>query len=545
MKRLLLILVAFAVLPAAACSLRQKPTGEDYYAQAQLNFATKEYKAAIENYQMVIDKYPFSPYAEDAEMKIGLAYYQQKDYAEAIGALDDFERMHPTSKNLELVTYYIGLSYYDQIGREDQDQGKTVAALKRFQELEQRFPEGDFAELAHDKVLVCREMLARNQMIVGNYYYKRANFRAAESRFAELLQKYPETPVAPDALFELGISLEKEGKRYSAAQAFAAVKKHFPDSNYAKKAQVELAKLHEPIDTEEDPLPLVLAETGYGGNPDDSNADRVVVRQRSDMRGAQVASAAGGPAYGSDGLPILDTPPSHPAPDPSQPDLPSAKPGAPNMMRLPAPTLPKPTGSIAGAASAQARAMTGLAADAPASSPQQMNSGIDAPAPEPSTNQMTASNDAPANAPEPTLHQMKPADEPATPSAPLSLSEPPTAGPATLKTIRLSSNDPPLSVILELSGPVSFDKNLESSSDGSTATLVLKQVTPVAGLQAHLVFDKSIFKDCNISSSSAGTTVTLNMQPVAHFAVVPLEAPPRLLMTFTPQASTLKTSSAN
>ncbi|HEY9156864.1 outer membrane protein assembly factor BamD [Candidatus Binatus sp.] len=503
MKRLLLTLVAFALLPATACSLRQKPTGENYYAQGQLDFATREYKAAIENYQQLIDKFPFSPYAEDAEMKIGLAHYQQQDYAEAIGALDDFQRMHPTSKNLELVTYYIGLSYYDQIGREDQDQGKTMAALKRFQELEQRFPEGDFAELAHEKVLVCREMLARNEMVVGNYYYKRANFRAAESRFAELMQKYPETPVAPDALFELGISLEKEGKRYSAAQAFAAVKKHFPNTNYAKKAQSELAKLHQPIDTEEDPLPLVLAETGYGGNPDDANADKVVVRQRTD-----VASAAGSSAYGSDGLPILRAPSSPPAaaarapspdmpamthpPDPSQPDLPDRKPGGPDMMRAPAPTLPAPTGSIAGAASAQARAMTGAAG-----------------------------------------------------SAPLSLSEPPTAGPATLKTIRLSSNDPPLSVILELSGPVSFAKNLRSSSGGSTATVVLKDVTPDSALQTHLVFDKSIFKDCNVSSSSSGTTVTLNTQPVAHFAIVPLAGPPRLLVTFTPQAGTLKTSAAN
>jgi outer membrane protein assembly factor BamD len=558
MKRLLLILVAFILLPAAACSLRQKPSGEDYYAQGQLNFATKEYKAAIENYQQVIDKYPFSPYAEDAEMKIGLAYYQQKDYAEAIGALDDFERMHPTSKNLELVSYYIGLSYYDQIGREDQDQGKTTAALKRFQELEQRFPEGDFAELAHDKVLVCREMLARNQMIVGSYYYKRANFRAAESRFAELLQKYPETPVAPDALFELGVSLEKEGKRYSAAQAFAAVKKHFPDSNYSKRAQVELTKLHQPIDTEEDPLPLVLAETGYGGSPDDSNADRVVVRQRSDMRGAQVASSGGGSTYGADGLPVLDasTPPGAAvkassdvpavanAPDPSQPDLPSRRAGGPDMMRAPAPTLPKPTGSIAGAADAQARAMTGFADAAPTQqSLHQMNPSGDtqASAPEPTMHQMTASADAPVPAPEPTLHQMNAGADTA---APLSLSEPPAAGPATLKTIRLSSNEPPLSVILELSGPVSFDKNLQSSSDGSTATVMLKDVTPDAALQPHLVFDKSIFKDCSISSTKDGTTVTLNMQPVAHFAVVPLEAPPRLLMTFTPQAGTLKTSSA-
>ncbi|HWN58384.1 MAG TPA: outer membrane protein assembly factor BamD, partial [Methylomirabilota bacterium] len=105
MKRLLLILVVSALLPATACSLRQKPTGQDFYAQGQLDFAQKEYKAAIENYQHVIDQFPFSPYAEDAEMKIGLAYYQQKDYAEAIGALDDFQRMHPTSQNLELVTY--------------------------------------------------------------------------------------------------------------------------------------------------------------------------------------------------------------------------------------------------------------------------------------------------------------------------------------------------------------------------------------------------------------------------------------------------------
>jgi outer membrane protein assembly factor BamD len=573
MKRLLLILVALALLPASACSLRQKPTGENYYAQAQLDFATKEYKAAIENYQLVIDRFPFSPYAEDAEMKIGLAYYQQKDYAEAIGALDDFQRMHPTSKNLELVTYYIGLSYYDQIGREDQDQGKTTAALKRFQELEQRFPEGDFAALAHDKVLVCREMLARNQMIVGNYYYKRANFRAAESRFAELLQKYPETPVAPDALYELGVSLEKEGKRYSAAQAFAAVEKHFPNSNYAKRAQVELAKLHQPIDTEEDPLPLVLAETGYGGNPDDSNADNVIVRQRSDMRGAQVASSSGS-TYGADGLPNLDAaPPSGAAlkasssevqavanaPDPSQPDLPSRKSGAPDMMRAPAPILPKPTGSIAGAASAQARAMTGAAEDAPSEpAMHQMTASSDAPAPapEPKMPQMTGAEDsAPApdpamgemtadSVPVPTMHQMTAPGDTAPSSAPLSLSEPPTAGPATLKTIRLSSNDPPLSVILELSGPVSFAKNLESNSDGSTATVVLKDVTPDPALQTHLVFDKSIFKDCNIARSSSGTTVTLSMQPVAHFAVVPLEAPSRLLMTFTPQAGTLKTSSA-
>src|SRR5215467_9355247 len=294
MRGLFAIFVAFCLLLVAGCAIKKAPTGEDYYQQAQADFAHHEYNAAIENYQLVIDKYPFSPYAEDAELKIGLAYYEMKEYSEAIGALDDFQRMHPTSKNLELVSYYIAMSYYTQIGREDQDQTKTEQALKHFEIIEQRFPEGSFAELARQNANVCREMLARHEMVVGNYYFKRANFRAAESRLAELMQKYPDTPIAPDALFELGQALEKEGKKYSAAQAFAALERHYSDTPYSTKAKTELKKLNQPVDTEEDPLPLVLAETGYGKNSDDS-LDQVVVRQRDTLGGIDSAGA-GGPA---------------------------------------------------------------------------------------------------------------------------------------------------------------------------------------------------------------------------------------------------------
>ncbi len=422
-----------SLLPVAACSLRKPPTGEDYYAQGQLNFGNHEYNASIENYQRLIDQFPFSPFAEDAEMKIGLAHYQMQDYAEAIGALDDFQRMHPTSKNLDLVNYYIGMSYYVQMGREDQDQSKTEQALKRFQEIEARFPEGDFAALAHQHVEVCREMLARHEMIVGSYYFNRANFKAAESRLAGLMQKYPDTPIAPDALFELAQSLEKEGKKYSAAQAFAALVQRYPDTSYAERSKAELKKLHQPVDTEEDPLPLVLAETGFAGDQSQQRDNHVVVRQRAAE--SDQASAASLTKYGADGLPILDAPKAKPQP--------------------------------AGA---------------------KLNGGA-------------------------ALKQI---------------------GPAMLKTIRLSSANPPMSVIFDLTGPVQFDKRLESGPGYSTAIVLLKGVKPDAALGAHLVFDRSIFKDCDVSASDQGTTVTLNTVPVANVAVVPLDQPPRLLVTFTP-----------
>ncbi len=356
-----------------ACSTKKQPSGEDYYQQAQLNFTNREYSAAIENYQYVVDKFPFSPYAEESEMKIGLAYYKNKDYAQAIAALDDFQRMHPTSKNLQLVSYYIAMSYFDQVGREDQDQSKTELALARFQAIEQRFPESEFAELAKEKSDVCREVLARHQKVVGDYYFKRANFRAAESRLAELMQKYPDTPVAPDALWELGVALEKEGKKYSAAQAFAAMVQHYPDTPYAKRARDEL-KLAQPVDNEEDPLKLVLAENGYGETVSDIG-ENVQVRQRD--QGPDLSGASG--AYGSDDLPNL---------------------------------------------------------------------GAAAPAPPAHENTQVASTE--------------------------------DKGPATLRTIRLSASNPPMSVIFDLTRPVKYEQHIENGPGYSTVKVLLKDVTPEA-----------------------------------------------------------------
>ena len=274
-------------------------------------------------------------------------------------------------------------------------------------------------------------MLARHQKIVGDYYFKRANFRAAESRLAELMQKYPDTPVAPDALWELGVALEKEGKKYSAAQAFAAMVQHYPDTPYAKEARAELKKLKQPVDNEEDPLKLVLAENGYGETANDSG-DNVVVRQKDS--GPELA--ANNSAYGED-------------------------------------DLPNSTGAVT----------------APASEPKQV-----------------ASADT-------------------------------SAGPATLRTIRLSASNPPMSVIFDLSKPVQFEKHIENGPGYSTVKVLLKDVTPDVNIQHHVVFDRSIFKDCDISSDAQGTTVTVNTVPVSSFAVVPLTEPPRLLVTFTPQGS--------
>ncbi|HTW87832.1 MAG TPA: outer membrane protein assembly factor BamD [Candidatus Binataceae bacterium] len=410
-------------LACAGCGQRKVPSGEDYYTQAQAYYSMGEYRGAIDNYQHLIDQYPFSPYAEEAELRIGLSYYKMGDHAEAVASFSDFQRMHPTSKNLALATYYLGMTYYNRVGRPDRDQSNTALALQQFEIIEQRFPESEFGELARQRIVICRDLLARNELYIGDFYDKKANFRAGESRMAELMEKYPDTPVAPEALYKLGVALEKEGKKYSAAQAFTALTIHYPKSNYMQPAKAELAKLKQPVDTEDDPLRMVLAESGF--NPDQSSAfDREVVRTRF----SSAADLAEG-AYGADGLPVLTHGPAH---------------------------------------------------------------------------VQTAS------------------------------AEPDEGGPVTLRLIRLSSADPPLSVILDLSGPVKYDKEFQGGSNSAVLTMHLKNTEPGRHLVQHLVFDKSIFRDVLVSTEGNDTTVTVNTTAVSRFAIVPLEEPARLLVTFAP-----------
>jgi outer membrane protein assembly factor BamD len=480
--------LAFALAAAglalcvSACAAHQTtPTGENYYLLGQQSFAQHDYKGSVIYFQKMIDQYPFSPYAEDAELKIGLSQYQLHNYPEAIASLGDFEKMHPTSKQIELASYYLAMAHYDQIGRPDQDQSNTEQALQQFEIIERRYPETGFAALAHQQIAVCREMLARHQLLIGDFYYKRANFRAAESRLAELMQKWPDTPVGDTALYQLGTTLEKEGKKYSAAQAFTAVVLHYPGTIYANKAKYELKKLHQPVDTEEDPLHLVLTESGFGDNDD------VKVRQGDETA---VASAADPGAYAP--LPLLKAPPS-PSTPPAAPDA-DAPPGSPHSTA--------PTAQVASTDGAPA-----AAAARGSISPGAATEG-------------GAAASAAASGSAAVAGAMKTA----TPT-----------GPATLNKVRLSSADPPLSVIFDLTGPVAYENQLQGGSSSSTLTIHLKETTLAKGLPTHMIFDRSIFHDCDIQSDAGGTTVTVNTSPVSRFAVVPLNAPPRLLVTFTPE----------
>jgi outer membrane protein assembly factor BamD len=158
------------------------------------------YRIAIENFQKLKDWYPFSKYANLAELKIADSHYHLKEYDEAIFAYEEFEKLHPRNEAIPYVIYQIALCYYDQIDTIDRDQTPARKALETFQRLHKQFPDDQYARSGNEHIPKCLKSLAGNEYYIGVFYYKSKHYSAALQRFMAVLANYPDVGYHQKAL---------------------------------------------------------------------------------------------------------------------------------------------------------------------------------------------------------------------------------------------------------------------------------------------------------------------------------------------------------
>jgi outer membrane protein assembly factor BamD len=209
--RLLLVVVVVLALAAACGTNKPRLPADQYYKEASTAFASKNYEVAVNRYKELLDQYPFSEHAEEAELRIAQSHYKTKHYPEAIAAFNDFQRMHPMSPHLAKVYYLLGKSYMDQMTTTDRDQAASENAHGWFRVVIDRYPESPWAAKAHRKLGECRSALAAHELYIAAYYFKRQNLRAGENRVKGILENYPDTPVATHAIEHLAAAYARAG----------------------------------------------------------------------------------------------------------------------------------------------------------------------------------------------------------------------------------------------------------------------------------------------------------------------------------------------
>lgn len=253
--------LAVPLLLALGCSAPGILPEAEYFAQGNQAMESEDYELAIMQFQKLMEEYPFSDHAEEAQLKIAYGQYLNGQYAEAIASFEDFQRMHPTSPNLPFAEYHLSMAYMDQMGPKDRDQSASEQAHAHFQALIERYPESPYAELAKEKLAECREALAEHELAVAEFYLHWRNPLGAEARLKYLLRHYPDTEVTAAALRRFGEHFRRRGDLVRSAQAFAALLEHYPESPQAGAAKRALATLTaRDVSPPEQPL-VALRET--------------------------------------------------------------------------------------------------------------------------------------------------------------------------------------------------------------------------------------------------------------------------------------------
>ena len=201
-----------------------------------------DYDKAIETFQTIIDNYPYSEWAVNAELKIADAYFEDKRYEEALSYYRSFADLHPQHERVPYTILQSALSHYEQIRSVDRDQTAALESQRYLEQLIRQYPYAPETRQGETLLREIRTRLSRNVMRMGDFYLKRDEYQAAAERYRSLLNTYPGLGLDAEALYKLGICFENMNREDEALRLFHVVVENFRDTDLAEDAAARIAR---------------------------------------------------------------------------------------------------------------------------------------------------------------------------------------------------------------------------------------------------------------------------------------------------------------
>ena len=220
--RTLMVLICLSVL--CSCSSNEELPDEkliekELYDQAQTRLKSENFSTAIMSLQTLESRFPFGRYAEQAQAELIYAYFKNFEYEASRSAADRFINLHPRHPHTSYAYYIKGLSSFtDDSGLfnryfvsdlSKRDMGPAQNSFDDLSEFLSRYPESRYAPHAKQRMIYLRNLMAKHEMYVADFYMKRGAYLAALGRAKYVIEHIPNTPQTP---FALSVLVEAYGK---------------------------------------------------------------------------------------------------------------------------------------------------------------------------------------------------------------------------------------------------------------------------------------------------------------------------------------------
>lgn len=235
--RIVILALFLSIFGCTGTKVRREKPADVIYNEATALFERKNYEDAIAAFQELNAKYPLSQYSVKAKLKIADAYFNEENYPEAISAYREFEKLHPTNENIPYVIFQIGMSYFNQMLSIDRDQTPSMNAAAEFARLLSGFPDSRYTDKAKKNLTAARNSLAENEFYIGNFYFRKGNFKAAIERFEAVLVRYPDFQGMDKVLFYAGKAYIEANEKDKGHALFKTLMDRYPDSKFTGDAK--------------------------------------------------------------------------------------------------------------------------------------------------------------------------------------------------------------------------------------------------------------------------------------------------------------------
>ena len=218
--------------------------------------------------QTLINTYPDSEFLAKAKLEIADSYYREGGTAglkQSIVECKDFITFFPFLDEAATCQLQVAMAHYRQMEKADRDHAEAVQAEAEFQTFLEKYPNSPLLPQAEQHLRDVQEVLAEGNFSVAYFYYMRAAYRASGARLIELTDRYPLYSQADQANWMLGQIYEKGEHNEIAARYYSRIVKDYPLSSLAGDAKNKLVKFGVPVPPA-DPTALarMQKEQSYG-----------------------------------------------------------------------------------------------------------------------------------------------------------------------------------------------------------------------------------------------------------------------------------------
>ena len=193
---------------------------QGYYNDAIAQIDKGRYTQAIEDLNNLRTFYPTGQYAEQALLDVMYAQYESGKFEAAAASEEQFISLYPSNPQVSYAYYVRGVANMQgsseglklfKLNQAERDTAYLRIAFANFQELINKYPNSPYAPDAAQRMTFIYNQFAESEMSAANWYVEREAYVAAVNRAKWVFQYYPLSESVPDALAVLAYSHEKLG----------------------------------------------------------------------------------------------------------------------------------------------------------------------------------------------------------------------------------------------------------------------------------------------------------------------------------------------